>query len=53
MWDFCFISKSVGCGETNVSFDCMNLKMRLNEVKSFFEKTKTTSVSSFTMKSLL
>ena len=50
MWDFCFIPKSVGCREANASLGCMNLKMRL---KSFFEKTKTTSVSYFTMKMLV
>ena len=47
MWDFCFMPKSVGCREANTSLDCMNLKMRL---KSFFENTKATSVSYFTMK---
>ena len=47
MWDFCFIPKSVGCREANATLGCMNLKMRLH---SFFERTKTTSVSYFTMK---
>ena len=44
MWDFCFTSKSAGCQEANAFLGCMNLKMR---VKSFFEKTKTTSMSLF------
>ena len=46
MWNFCFIPKFVGCQEANASLVCMNLKMRS---KSFFEKTKTTYVSYFTM----
>ena len=48
IWDFCLIPKTVGWQEANASLDCMNLKMRL---KSFFEKTKTTFKSNFTMKS--
>ena len=37
MWDFCFISKFVGCQKANASLGRMNLKMRM---KSFFEKDK-------------
>ena len=48
--DFCFILNSVSCREGNALLGCMNLKMML---KSFFEKTKTTSMFNFTMKSLL
>ena len=44
------IPKSAGCREANAFLGCMNLKMRL---KFFFEKTKATSMSICTMKSLL
>ena len=50
MWDFCFIPKSVGCQEANASLGRMNLKIKL---KSFFEKTKTISMSNFTINSSL
>ena len=50
MLDFCFTTKSVDCREANASLGCMNLKRRLIP---FLEKTKTTSMSNFTMKSLL
>ena len=45
-----FYTKVRCCLEANASLGCMNLKMML---KPFFEKTTITSMTNFTMKSLL